>query len=340
MALFREAIAIAELLPIPDANARLARFHSYEELSLDAGKAGDAEEVFKWLSEESGLPRPNRCAVGALVSDERSLVVMYGPNGVARIRYQDRRTSSDMDVAHLVPEDFRAALVGCSQVDVFAHPLLEGRPELLSSELAWGFRHRRLVSSTPDRCEPSQLVIGDVVPPQALGLPQLSLSGIESLPARGRTILRGLAATPSTVLTEMPRATEILLHVHALNAGGTPQLVLSPDDDRKYALTIDDLSRIRLPCGPLVVFGSLSTVGSSPDLDGAVGLPSMVLERGASAVLAVGGTIPDAGGSEFFAMVSERIRARVPPAVALHDVRSRWLSEKRGEWVKDVVAFY
>lgn len=66
----------------------------------------------------------------------------------------------------------------------------------------------------------------------------------------------------------------------------------------------------------------------------------MLIERGARAVFAVGELAPDAEVDEFFAMVLERISTNASPPLALRDVRVQWLHAKKGEWVKNVTAFY
>jgi hypothetical protein len=338
-ALLLRSIAMAKRLPSWDGDARAALFHSYEELILDHAKAGKPQEAVVTLAEQQSLPPPSQCVLGVLVSDERTLVVRLDANGVADQHYEPRRSSPDIDLSRLVPDDFKAALRGCSHVDVFAHPLLYGSPDLLPSDINWSFRGGPFVPVSAKSGAYHQLVVHGAEPPPGLGLRPRAPWGPDVAATPTRTILEGEAATPSNVLTEMQGASEILIDAPCLTANGKEYLVLSTGSDRQYALTGSMVLRNPLPHRPVIVLFDGCGARTALYRQKPWSLPMSFRQAGASAVFAVVRPIPDVEGRQFLDMVLKRIRAAQRPAAALQDEQMIWLKNRTREWVHHIVLF-
>jgi hypothetical protein len=335
---FQKAIDLADQLPPWDANAHEVLLFSYEELIIDAAKNHEPEGAWVLLAEQRGLPPPRQCALGVLIAHERSLVLVRDAQGVARLHYEARRASQDIDVSRLVPEDFKAALQDCSQVAVHADPLLEGRAALLPPQLTWSFLEPHTATTTSKLCPYRPLLITDVPAPAGRGLPPLD--PWDHVPwTSGYRVLRGPAATPSAALREMHEATRIIINAHDSEFGGMEGVLLTPGEDKKYLLTPVDLLQGGLPCAPLVVW-----IGGDPGGAGAYQndiwrMAAAAVPAGARASFAVHGLTPKEELPRFFGNVFERIDAGTPPAKALRDVRMIWIEEKKSDWVKNIALF-
>jgi hypothetical protein len=335
---FQKAIELADQLPPWDADAHEARLYSYEELILDAARNREPEEAWVLLAEQRGLPPPRQCALGALIAHERALVLVRDAQGVARLHYEARRASQDLDVSRLVPEGFKAALQDCSQVAVHADPLLEGRTALLPPELIWSFLEPHAAPPTSPLCPYRPLLITDVPAPAGLGLSPLD--PWDHVPwTSGYRVLRGLAATPSAALREMHQATRIIINAHGSEFGGMEGVLLTPGLDKKHLLTPVDLLQGGLACAPLAVW-----IGGDPGSAGSYQndlwrMAAAAVPAGARASFAVRGPTPKEEVSRFFGSVFERIDTGTPPAKALHDVRMLWIAEKKSDWVKNIALF-
>ena len=185
------------------------------------------------------------------------------------------------------------------------------------------------------------MIISDVNPPSELKLPQLYSWDSHTLSASGRMLLLGLAATPSIVLAEMAKSTMIVFNTHVQASGGISHVVLSPDDNKKYAITPDDLGRVRFACAPPVFVASYSlpSIAAAYSWYDSLSVPGALLSSGSGPVFAALSPPPEGEGSQFLAMLLDRMHEKYPPAVLLRDVRMIWLQEKKGDWVKDVVLF-
>ena len=154
--------------------------------------------------------------------------------------------------------------------------------------------------------------------------------------------LSGAQASPSRLLAEMPRATEIEIHAHGIyrpELFDAPFIALSPDAEGRYALDMSAIRKVRLERAPVVVLAACGTVRSGPPLHEPFGLPAAFIEAGASAVLAADVAIPDSAGA-FFEAVRRRIRSGALPAVALRDERAKWSAGSSQEaWVQHVFLF-
>jgi hypothetical protein len=339
-ALLSKAIASADALPRSDLHAQKARGYSYGTLALDAAKRGAALESVQILAREVGAPAPTKCAVGAAVSDERGMLAVLGAQGEEALFFDGaRRAPMDKFAPALTPQQLEA-LKPCASIDVYARPPLHGRAGLLPADLPWAYRggHFQTKPLTPPA--PRELVVADVEPPASLGLPRLSPWSTSAQP--GRVELRGTQATPSRVLDEMAKATEIEIHAHGLvdlSQSDASLVALSPDTDGSFALTAGELRSHKLAGSPLVLLAACQAAQGGNELHAPWSLPEAFLEAGARAVLASTSEIPDSQAREFFDAVRARIRDGASPAAALRDERVAFRARPGSQWVDDVLVF-
>lgn len=335
----QRAVALTDGMPSLDVTALEARIRASEELSLFAGKAGDATAALLPLAEEAGISLPAQCVLGAVAFGERSLVVLRDGYGVSRLRYEDHRTSPHIDMKELVPSDFKVTLASCDRIDVLASPMLRGRPELLLGTYRWATRTRHPMPTSPAQCKDHQLEVRDANPPSDLRLPRFS-TGSSDLPSNPvRTVLSGDAATPEAVLDAMPRATAILIAAQAFTTDGAASLILSPGKD-KHTLDSDDLQRVELPCAPLVALILAPAEGMMLAPQEPRHQAETLLQRGAREVFTVRGPVPGSEYRQFFGMLFARIQAGVPAAQALGDLRTMWgMNYSDSAWIDGIVLF-
>jgi hypothetical protein len=330
-ALLRSAIDRATA--VGNEAARKVRAYSFSVLALDSGRAGQAEEALALLAEELGVPAPDRCAVGVAVEDERSIVVVAGPGGKTASRFDDRRTSPDIDAGSLVPRDLLAELAGCERVSVLARPPVLGLPHLLPGGIAWSYR----VGGRPDarlsRAD-RRLIVADARPPAESRLPPLAAFVDDVAGAR---VLRGAAATPGEVLGAMREASAIEIHAHGFIDRGLTDasyLALSPDATGRYALTAADLAGARLEGTPIVILAACHAGRAAPFLDDALGLPLGFIRAGASSVIASPVAMDDRSATAFFRAVRLAIDGGASPATAVRDARN-----EQSPWTGEVVVY-
>jgi cellulose synthase operon protein C len=328
------ARAIAEVTAITtDPLAQKARAYSLTLAVVDAGRRGDHRAALAWLADGATLPAT--CVVGAAVEDERRYAVVRGADGVDRGAYAADRTSPAIDASSLVPADLRASLQSCATISVLARPPIEGAPDLLPPELAWGYG---IATAAPSTTDGTRLVVHDVEPPVWLGLPRLA----QRKPPSGSISLAGAAATPTRVLAAMADASTIEIDAHGLvNAAvaDASHLVLSPESDGRYALDVRAVRGARLRRSPVVVLAACHAATSAPFLHESWALPAAFVSAGARAVIASTDEIPDAEAAAFFDDVLERSRA-VAPAQALRDARIAWKSSHpQASWLDRLVVF-
>ncbi len=334
----------------PDAGARLRalvpRFADASTtnertwlFSTRIDEAGGREawaDVVAIAAEEVGAPPPARCALVASLDDVRGTTVVVDAAGAlagARPRFAKPAAWTG---AELVPDSLRARLAGCDHVAVYARPPLHGRADLLPPSVPWSFTVRAPVAAAaaPRR----ELVIGDVVPPAALGLP--ALAPVAAPP--GATALRGVDATPPRVLAALRDATYAELHVHGqvdLAVADESYLALSPGADGRWALTAADLKKAELRGAPVIVLAACRAAEVAPYLVQRWSLPDAFLAAGARAVIAPTVDVPDAEAATFFAELRERVARGEPPAKALADLRAERLRADPGSWAASVVLF-
>jgi hypothetical protein len=288
------------------------------------------------------MPVPERCAVIVEDGDTRLLAVVRGADGTLLSHFDGVRTHAIEDGRDVLIAPQLAALRGCEYVRVMASPSALGRARLLPGELAWSYLLGR------ERRRPGHsgllLVVHNVNAPPLLRLPHLPTRiRPEAGPGQSPTLeLSGTQASPSRVLAEMPRASEIEIHAHGIyrpQLFDGPFIALTPDDQGRYGLDMSAIRGVRLEQAPVVVLAACGTVRSGPPLHAPFGLPAAFIDAGASAVLAADVAIPDSAGA-FFEAVRRRIRAGALPAVALRDERAKWSAGSTQEaWVQHVFLF-
>jgi hypothetical protein len=335
----QKAIALTKEMPSLDAKALEARIHASEELSLAAGKAGNATGALLPLAEVAGISLPAQCVLGAVAYGERSLVVLRDSAGASHLRYEGHRMSPNIDIKELVPSDFKSALSSCDRIDVLASPVLRGRAELLPGTYHWATRTQHTAPPIPAQCKDHQLEVRDANPPSDLRLPRFS-TGSSELPSNSdRTVLSGDEATPEAVLAAMPRATAILVAAQAFATDGAASLLLSPGKE-KHTLDMDDLQRGELPCAPLVALILTPAEGTMLAPQEPRHQAEILLQRGARALFSVRGPVPGSEYHQFFGMLFGQIQAGVPAAKALRDTRTRWgMDNPQSLWIDGIVLF-
>jgi tetratricopeptide (TPR) repeat protein len=325
VSLLARAIGEAREIASSDVDAHKALSYAYSTLTLEAGRAGKWDEVWRLLGNEAGV-EIERCAVGVAVEARRSVVVVRDADGALTGSYDGAR-ASELDAAKLIPPALRDRLHGCAEVGVIARPPIQGSPALLPGELAWSYR----TAPAERAAEPlhgRRLVIANPEPPAELGLARLQ-------PWRARvidptdTVLEGLAATPSHALDALRDASFVEIHAHGVvNAAVSDAafVILSPDADGRYALTASAIRKQALRGRPVVILGACHAGATASYRHEPWGLPAAFVAAGARAVIASPEVIADADAGALFDAVRARIERGASPAQALHDVRREWLA--------------
>lgn len=339
-ALLRRSIAEAERLakgPAFAAEALVKKTVAFSSsvLALALARAGDGAGALSVLAAEQGLPVPARCALGLAVEDQRRMAISLDADGHVLAHYDERRASTSDDPRTIVTAQQLAALAACPAVDVLARPPVHGTSRLLPPSLAWRYLAARRGPLSPQRGP--ELVVADVEPPAVLGLPRLA-----TWRGGAARTLSGPAATPERVLAALAEAGEVVVHAHGLGsaeAGDAAFLALSPDAGGRYALTAGDVRATWLRGAPLVVLAACSASLGAPVFHEPWSLPAAFVYAGARAVIASTAPIPDAEAAEVVDAIRAEIAKGAPAAVALRDVRTRWIGAGRGEWVLDLLVF-
>jgi hypothetical protein len=333
-ALLQRAIAAAETTPASVSRAHKAAGWSYSVLVVAAVHRGDGATALGLLAKEQGLTVPERCVLGLAIEDRQRAIVARDASGETLVHFDEARTTPTIDPASLVPAEISRALSSCPMVDVIARPPLQGMSRLLADAIPWRYlsRRERPVAPPSDR----SLVVGNVEPPAALELPRLATWSTSG------ELLSGTAATPSRVLAAIGGAGEVTIHAHGLVDVAPPDasfLALSPEADGRFALTTAEVRKARFTSSPLIVLAACRASSAAPVWHETWSLPEAFVLAGARAVIASAAPIPDADAAAFFDAVRVKVRAAVPVAIALRDVRQQWLRDRRGDWVRDVIVF-
>jgi cellulose synthase operon protein C len=332
-ALMRRAVATTDRLPHSDDQAEQARMEAYIGLVTVAASDGAWQKAMDEMTAAMRSPPATPCMMASLINDDRAITLWRDANGATSGRVgtlrQPHATAEDV-----APATVREALAGCREVHVVALPPLHARADLLPVDVAWSFGRGTTATTT---AQPRRLVISDVVPPASLGLAPLAPQPTEP----GDRVLRGRLATPSRVLAELGSADEIIVQAHGIldsEQSEASMIVLSPDGSGKYALNARDIGRLDLRQHPVVVLAACNAARTAAFFHQALSLPSAFVAAGARAVFASGSPIPDLDTPRFFAEVLAAVRSGSTPAVALRDVRRRWLTAGSG-WTRDVMVF-
>ena len=333
-ALLRRAIVAAKQLPESAVQSRRTAAWSYAVLAIAAAKRGDANASIEVLAEEQQLAAPKTCVLGIALDGSRRAVVGRDAAGKALVHYDEQRTSQAIDPATLVPPEIASAFAACASVDVIARPPVHGMSRILPDAIAWRYLSRR--AAAPGPTSDKRLVIANVEPPAALELPPL-----QTWSSQGE-VLSGAQATPSRVLAAIETAGEVIVHAHGIVDAAQPDasyLALSPGADGRFALTVGDVHKAHFTNAPVIILAACRASQAAPVFHEAWSLPTAFVYAGARAVIASAAPIPDADAEAFFDLVRNKIHAGAAVAIALRDARSEWISQHRGDWVRDVIVF-
>jgi cellulose synthase operon protein C len=333
-ALLMHAIAAAEALPASVSRAHKAAGWSYSLLVVAAAQRRDGDAALRLLAKEQGLAVPDRCVLGVAIEDRRRAIVARDTAGKTMVRVDEPPATAAIDPGKLVPAEIASTLASCPVVDVIARPPVQGMSRLLGDAIAWRYLSRRATPLAPssDRA----LVIGGVEPPAVLELPSLATWSTAG------ELLSGPAATPSRALAAIATAGEVTIHAHGVVDVALPDasfLALSPEADGRFALTTGDVRKARFATSPLVILAACRASSAALVWHDTWSLPAAFVLAGARAVIASTASIPDADAAAFFDAVRSGVRGGASVAVALRDVRQKWLADHRGDWVRDVIVF-
>jgi hypothetical protein len=338
VALLERAIAGSLARAPSDVDRRKARAYAYSSLIFDAGRAGDWARAWRLFGEQSGAAL-ERCGLAVATDAHTRVVVLRDASGGITGLYEGARAISELDAAHVVPPRLVDQLRGCAEVEVIARPPIEGSPAVLPPELAWSYRSGAsapTASAGPDR----RLVIANVEPPRALGLPRLMPWRSEAPPD---VMLEGVAATPPRVLAALADAGTIEIHAHGMinsEVSDASVLMLSPDPDGRYALTAAEIRNQPLRRSPLVILAACHAASAPRYRHELWGLPVAFLAAGARAVIASADVVADDSAGEFFDTVRARIDRVGSVSRALRDVRLEWLAaHPQAVWVRSLMVF-
>jgi len=342
-ALLARAIEAADKLGIDNAFGMKARSVGYNTLLLLGAKDLDGARLLE-LFAAAGRAQPRAgCALGALIDDERLLLVARDASGrIQQVFEPHAFKSPDFHARTLVPVELVSALSGCSRVDVIALPPLYGQPRLLPPELAWSYRGPAAARLPVGTRRPVALTIEDVRPPEALGLPKLQSSSHQPRgPGIDEVVLSGSEATPRRVSRELTFADLVEVNAHGfvdLGISDVSLIALSPEADGDFALTARSIAALKLQRAPFIALAACQTAYTAPYLHEPWSLPYAFLLAGARGVLAPTTSIPDQDAGNFFRAVGDQVLRGVDPAAVLRDQR---LSRRGGaaDWVDDVVLF-
>lgn len=340
IALLERAIAAVRSARADDVDAHRARSYAYSILILDAGRAGDWDRVWRLLGDDAGIAAAPRCALGAVVEDRRSLVVVRDPSGASHGVFDGTRAGPAVDPGSFVPAALRDALRGCPAIDVLARPPVQGLPGLLPVDLAWSYRSSAGPPGEAAPGTPRRVVIAGAEPPAALGLARLA-------PWRSTTapdvVLDGPSATPSRALAAIADASFVEVHAHGMvqaTVSDASFLMLSPEADGGYALTAGAIRKQPLRRHPIVVLAACHAATTASYRHEAWSLPAAFLAAGARAVIASTDVVSDADAGAFFDDLRARIERGAAPAVALHDTRAQWLAaHPSASWTRSLMVF-
>jgi hypothetical protein len=333
-ALLGRAIAAARAVPPSVGLAHKAAAWSTSVLVATAAQRGDGDAALAVLADEQHVALPRSCVLGLAVEDRRRTIVARDAAGKLIVHHDEARTSPAIDPATFVPPEVAAALAGCAVVDVIARPPLHGMARLLGDSIAWRYLSQRARPAVASGGR--SVVVANVEPPAALELPRLATWSL------GGETVSGAAATPSRVLAAIGAAGDVVVHAHGVVDVALPDasfLALSPEPDGRFALTTGDVRKARFATSPIVILAACRASQAAPVWHATWSLPAAFVYAGARAVIASAAPIPDSEAAAFFDAVRAKLRAGAPVAAAVRDVRQRWLAERRGDWVRDVIVF-
>ncbi|WP_249351184.1 CHAT domain-containing protein [Corallococcus exiguus] len=324
-----------------DITAQHARAYGFTSLIFDDARREDFSAALARFGNELGFDTPGSCVLGLTEDTERQLLVGRGADGQLLKQYIPTRTERmPVDMADVVPPDMVKALRPCGSVDVLARPPLQGRSGLLPADMAW--RYRALAAARqPPVGRGTHLVVNEVRYAEQRNESPLRWTA-RITPDEDLVTLTDLAATPSRVLAEMPKASEIDLATHGKVAPGpkSTYLLLAPETNGSDMLTEELIRKMKLLKAPLVILAACDAARGTTALHELGSLPNAFLAAGARGVVAATLPIPDEDSSVFFGNVRDRLRAGSPLGTAVRDERQQWLQRSASNnWVNGVLVF-
>jgi tetratricopeptide (TPR) repeat protein len=320
------ALRLLEGFP-SDMEARQARIRGWSTIAFAGLRRGDPSSALRALARMVEAEPENRCTLGVVTDATRQGWVASDAAG---------RLSQALGVPEAMKSARTPDFSGCKSVAV----LTAGRERLeslLPVSAAWSVRVGSKREPTTGANE--RLLVRDVRPPPELQLAPLGLR--QARPGPEWTLLEGPDATPGRVLSALGRVGFAEFEVHGLIDADLPDgamLVLSEDENHRYALSARELEGVKLAGRPVIMLGACRAAAASTLRDESWTLPRALVDAGARAVFAARVELPDGEVGAFFTGIRERLDSGEDPAAALRDERMSWL--KRGRpWVREVLLF-
>jgi cellulose synthase operon protein C len=326
--------ALGSLAQGGDELSKKASGFALSTLAIEHGRAGDWSKVIESMSKLNGVPAPTRCAVAVERDLEYRVVAVVGLNGTSSGAFlQD---GEQKPATALSPAGFDA-LKGCARVAMLSGVDTYGMAALLPAQYAWFYASPQ--ASRAVATGGSALVVRNVSPVAALNLPQLeSQSG-----SVDGVLAEGAAATVDNVLRLLPESNWVEFHTHGIvdaHVAEAAYLVLSPDVKQRYALTAEDIAKLRLHRRPVVLLASCrSALATARHRANAWSLPVAFARAGARAVIAATGDLPDRAAAQIFQSLRRRMGTGLTAAEALRDERLARAQNLQFQFVNQLVVF-
>jgi hypothetical protein len=322
--------------PPGDADNLAQRAWATGALVAGAGERGAWAAVASAAAAEIGASPTTGCWLIASVDQDRQVVAARDAAGrwLGRAR---RAPVGELDPETFVPGDVAAALAGCPHVGVIARPPLHGKAALLPPALPWAF------VGGPPRPAPGRprrtVIVTDAAPPvTSLQLPRLEPGAAAP---EDVVVIRGDAATPARVLTELAGATYVEINAHGvadIDAADASFLALSPEPSGRFMLTAGDVRGAKID-GAVIVLAACRGARLAPYLHRRWTLPDAFVAAGAHAVIATDIDVPDASAGLVFAEIRTRIEQGQTPAAAVAAVRAGATAKDPRSWVARIAVF-
>ncbi|MEQ9502582.1 MAG: CHAT domain-containing protein [Deltaproteobacteria bacterium] len=325
-----------------DANGRYGRHLAVGSLIGAHAREGAFDAALGRFAAEVDAEPPTSCALG--LSIDNGVFVAVAMDAGGRVRGTFDPNAADAGPAAVmarVPGALVASLEACDEVAVLARAPLAGVIPPLPPNIAWHYLFGGDGRNAAHRRYERAIAVADVHLPNAMELSSLPPYEVPvDTPVR---VLRGAEATPARVLAAMKTADEVELYTHGwydASASDTAMLVLSKDDQGRFALTPELLRGVRLERAPIVMLTACSTTRGLQYRAWTRSLPTALLRSGARAVIASAVPIPARGGQAFFASVRRAMRSGRSPAAAVRDARVSELErDPEALWLRGVVVF-
>lgn len=317
-------------------STREFRVRAFGLLALHQARKKSFAQALAHLASEANIAPPSACVLGALLDDDRRVVVALNAQGkgMGLVDERWRVPIGELEAEAVVPQRIASALGGCATVDVLALPPLWGAPRLLGKDLAW--RYRKAPSAPIPRVAGSSRSLVVANPSQLVQAGWPALPRYES-GQRDATRIEGEEATLQKVLEALPSASTIEFFTHGRfdPTGQLTDLVLTPSAQGRY-LSARSLASIELGGAPTVFMGACYAGATPPNARRSTTLIEAFLEKGASGIVASNQQISAANWQRFITQIQNEQGRGVPLVQAVQKAK---VSNEASAWLESVLVF-